>query len=90
MVPRSTTIIASGQAEANATSFSLKAEAGSATNGVLQNSYLHGGAARTIAYELSVDLADGNYSYQENTVMEMATHGGGEMHHTDQNTLKKV
>ena len=90
MVPRSTTIIASGQAEATATSFSLKAEAGSATNGVLQNAYLQGGAARTTAYELSVDLADGNYSYQEDTVMEMATHGGSEMHHTDQNTLQKV
>jgi len=90
MVPRSTTIIASGQVEAGATTFTLTAETGSATNGVLQNAYLHGGAARTTSYELSVDLADGNYSYQEDTVLEMATHGGSEMHHTDQNTLKRA
>ena len=90
MVPRSTTIIASGQAEAGATTFTLKAEAGSGTNGVLQNEYLHGGAARTTSYELSVDLAGGNYSYKEDTVMQMAAHGGGEMHHTDQNTLTRA
>ena len=83
-------MIASGQAEAGATSFTLNAEAGSATNGVLQNAYLQGGAARTVSYALSVDLADGNYSYQEDTVMEMSAHGGSEMHHTDQNTLKKA
>ena len=72
------------------TSFALHAEIGSATNGVLQNDYLHEGAARTIAYDLEVDFAGGNYSYKEDTVMEMAAHGGAVMHHTDQNTLQKI
>jgi hypothetical protein len=90
MVPRSTTMVAAGKVAANATSFALHAEIGSATNGVLQNDYLHEGAARTIAYDLEVDFAGGNYSYKEDTVMEMAAHGGAVMHHTDQNTLQKI
>ena len=90
MVPRSTTIIASGTAEANAEKFSLAAELGSETNGVLQNAYLHGGAAKTVAYELDVDLSGGQFTYKEDTVLEMTAHGGGTMHHTDANTLQKV
>ncbi len=90
IVPRSTTIIAAGSAAANATSFSLRAEIGSATNGVLQNDYLFEAAARTTSYSLDVDLSGGNYAYKEDTVMEMAVHGGAEMHHTDENTLEKA
>ena len=90
MVPRSTTIVAAGSAAADATTFHLEAKQGSSTNGVLQNDYLFEGAARTISYSLDVDLSGGNYAYKEDTVMEMAAHGGGEMHHTDENTLSKV
>lgn len=90
MVPRSTTLIASGTAAADATNFRLTSKLGSPINGVLQNAYLHDGAAKTVAYELEVDLSGGNYAYREDTVMEMATHGGKEMHHTDENTLQRV
>ena len=90
MVPRSTTIIAAGTVAADATSFRLVAKQGSGTNGVLQNEYLFEGAARTISYGLDVDLAGGHYAYKEDTTMEMAAHGGAEMHHTDENTLKRV
>ena len=90
MVPRSTTMIAAGTAEADADSFSLSAKLGSETNGVLQNAYLQAGAAKTVAYELSVDLAGGNYAYEEDTVLEMAAHGGKAMYHTDKNTLQRV
>ena len=81
---------AAGSVAANATSFSLRAEMGSATNGVLQNEYLHAGAARTVSYDLEVDLSGGNYAYKEDTLMERSAHGGAEMHHTDQNTLQKA
>ena len=90
MVPRSTTIIAAGTVAADATSFRLEAKQGSGTNGVLQNEYLFEGAARTISYGLDVDLAGGHYAYKEDTTMEMAAHGGAEMHHTDENTLTRV
>jgi len=90
MVPRSTTIVAAGSAAADATTFHLEAKQGSSTNGVLQNDYLFEAAARTISYSLDVDLSGGNYAYKEDTVMEMAVHGGAEMHHTDENTLAKV
>ena len=82
--------VTAGAAAADATTFHLEAKQGSSTNGVLQNDYLFGGAARTVSYTLDVDLSGGNYSYKEDTTMEMSAHGGAEMHHTDENTLQKV
>ncbi len=90
MVPRSTTIVAEGSAAADATSFKLVAKQGSPTNGILSNSYLHDGAARCTRFEVEVDLSGGRYAYKEDTILEMGSHGGAEMHHTDENTLEKV
>ncbi|MEO2168029.1 MAG: heme-binding beta-barrel domain-containing protein [bacterium] len=90
MVPRTTTIVAIGEASADSTSFKLTAKQGSPTNGILSNSYLYDGAARSVSYELDVDLAGGKYAYKEDLVMEMAAHGGAEMHHTDENILEKI
>ena len=89
MVPRSTTIVAIGEAAADATSFKLSAKEGSPTNGILSNAYLYDGAARSISFELAVDLAAGKFAYKEDLVMTMASHGGAEMHHTDENTLER-
>lgn len=89
MVPRSTTIVAIGEAAADATSFKLSAKEGSPTNGILSNAYLYDGAARSILFELDVDLADGKFAYKEDLVMTMASHGGAEMHHTDENILER-
>ncbi len=90
MIPRSTTISAVGTAAADATKFTLSAVQGSATNGILSNEYLFKGAAKTVSYELQVDLSDGNFAYKENSVLAMSAHDGAEMHHTDENTLSKV
>lgn len=90
MVPRSTTIVAAGSTKADATRFKLTPEQGFPTNGILSNEYLFKEAAKTVSYELNVDLTGGNYSYKEDTVLEMAVHGGAAMHHTDQNTLSKI
>jgi len=90
MIPRSTTISAVGTAAADATKFTLSAVQGSATNGILSNEYLFKGAAKTVSYELQVDLSDGNFDYKENSVLAMSAHDGAEMHHTDENTLSKV
>ena len=90
MVPRSSTTVAVGTAAADAKAFSLTAKQGSPTNGILSNAYLYDGAARGTSYTVDVDLADGKFSYSENFVMEMASHGGAQMNHTDKNTLEKV
>ena len=90
MVPRSTTIIAEGTTAADDTAFKLSAKQGSPTNGILSDSYLYDGAARCTGYELEVDLSGGKYAYKEDTILQMAAHGGKEMHHTDANTLEKV
>lgn len=90
MVPRTTTIIAEGTTTADATAFKMSAKQGSGTNGILSNSYLFDGAARCTGFEVEVDLAGGKYAYKEDTILQMATHGGVEMHHTDENTLERV
>ena len=90
MVPRSTTIVAVGKTTADATGFKMEAKQGSPTNGILSCGYLYEGAAKTVRFDLEVDLSGGNFAYKEDTVMEMAAHGGAEMHHTDENTLQRV
>jgi hypothetical protein len=90
MVPRSTTIIAEGTADASATSFTLRADLGMPTSGILQNGYLYGGAARCVSYEVEVDVSGEKYSYKEDTVLQMLAYEGNVMHHTDQNALERV
>ena len=90
MVPRSTTIVAEGTTTADATSLTLTAKQGSPTNGILSNPYLQQGAALGASYHLEVDLSDGQFAYKEDLVMNMAAHDGAEMHHTDENVLKRA
>ena len=73
MVPRSTTIVAIGEAAADATSFKLSAKEGSPTNGILSNAYLYDGAARSISFELAVDLADGKFACIGTQLIESVT-----------------
>ena len=88
MVPRAVTLIAGGNAEPQAKSFSMSAEVGSETFGVLSNPFLDG-AFKTVRYDLKVTIHDdGSFSYAEDTVLKI--HGQKELfHHTDQNTLVK-
>ncbi|MGE0877751.1 MAG: heme-binding beta-barrel domain-containing protein [Acidimicrobiia bacterium] len=89
MVPRGSTILAGGQADADATSFTMTAECGSNVFGVLSNPYLDTNAKCT-HYSVTVTInADGSYSYEETTTLAMA-HASEPVLHTDRNTLKRV
>ncbi len=87
MVPRGTTLLAGGSALATDSSFSLEAMIGSETYGILSNRYL-AAKARTTKYTCKVSAADGVFSYESTTTY---VHGvGGEIAHTDRNTLRRV
>ena len=88
MVPRGATILAGGNATASSRELRMSAEVGSTAYGVLSNRYLDANA-KTVRYELTVQLGDGTWSYDEDTVLEMA--GQKDLlHHTDRNTLKRA
>lgn len=90
MVPRGVTVLAGGEAAPDARSFSLHAEMGEETFGVLQNPYLMR-SARAVRYDAEISVGeDGTtYSYAEDTVLEMRVQAGL-FHHTDRNALTKV
>ena len=88
MVPRGSTLIAGGPAAADATSFTMAAEVGSQTYGILSNVYLDE-AARTTAYTCAITVGDDEFSYDETTTV-FVKRLGHEMAHTDRNTLRRV
>jgi len=89
MVPRGVTILAGGTVRADARAFSLRAEVGSETFGVLSNPFLDQ-AFKTVAYDLSVTVHDdGSFSYAEDTILKIP--GRDDLfHHTDRNTLSRI
>ena len=89
MVPRMSTILAGGSAEADSKSFSMSAKIGAEDWGVLSNPYLIENAKCT-RYESSYTIDGDTFSYEENTVMDMKAMGGKSMDHTDKNTLTRV
>jgi hypothetical protein len=88
MVPRGSTILAGGDASGGDRSFTLHAELGSHTYGILSNPYLHD-AARTTRYRCSVSLEGGTYSYEQETTIDHAR-WHEPLAHTDRNTLRRV
>ena len=88
MVPRGSTILAGGSCKADATSFSMSAKIGEEGFGVLSNPYLLE-KAKCVEYKLNCSIENGVWTYDEDTVLEMAV-TGSTLHHTDKNVLKKV
>lgn len=88
MVPRGSVAIAGGTAEPGATSFTLKAELGSTTYGVLSNVYLDE-KAKTTAFDCTIAVGDDEWSYEETTTVEVAALGAT-LAHTDRNRLRRV
>ncbi|MBW8825512.1 MAG: FABP family protein [Acidobacteria bacterium] len=89
MVPRGSTILAGGAAAASDRQFSMHAELGSQTYGILSNPYLHD-AARTTAYRVTVTLGDdGTYAYDQETTIDHAR-WHEPLAHTDKNVLRRV
>lgn len=90
MVPRGAVMIAGASCGADDRAFTLKADPGVATYGILENVYLAAHAS-TRHYECSISVADdGTWSYESTTVVRLETLGGEEMKHTDRNVLRKV
>ncbi|OAA19663.1 hypothetical protein UG55_108717 [Frankia sp. EI5c] len=89
MVPRGQTLIAGGAVAPDATTFTLRAELGSTTYGILSNPYL-ARAANTTHYEVTVSIgADGTLSYDETTTINHAR-VADPVAHTDRNVLRRV
>jgi len=89
LIPRGSAIIAGGTVEPDATKWSLKAEHGLNTYGVLSNKWLEQ-HARTTRYELHVDTSvEGEYTYDELSVIHHAKMPDA-VQHTDRNTLKRI
>jgi hypothetical protein len=89
LIPRGSAVIAGGPVAADATSYTLSADVGSETYGILSNRFL-AEQARTIRYEVHIDLSkDGVFHYEEVSVIE---HGKLPEHlsHTDHNTLRRI
>ncbi len=89
MVPRGSALIAGGPAAADSRRLVMQAEAGSQSYGILSNPYLSG-AARTVLYQVTVDIGDDVWSYEQTTTVELAKLPGTPFAHTDRNTLKRV
>jgi hypothetical protein len=88
MVPRGSTLLAGGDATADATTFTMSAECGSETYGILSNRFL-AGAARTSAYTVTITTSGDTWSYDETTTVEHAK-WHETIAHTDRNTLHRV
>lgn len=88
LVPRGTMVLAGGTCDADATTFTMTAEVGAESYGILQNPYLVM-RARTVHYEVTITVEGDTFTYSEDTVLDMA--GRSELlHHTDGNTLRRV
>jgi hypothetical protein len=88
-IPRGQVAMAAGQASADATSFELNATQGLDTYGICSAPFLHE-AFRTTSFNIKVTAnADGSWSYEEDTVLQIL--GRPEpFHHVDRNTLSKI
>ncbi|HEY7372940.1 MAG TPA: heme-binding beta-barrel domain-containing protein [Polyangia bacterium] len=87
MVPRGTTVLAGGTARPGDASFALEANVGSETYGILSNLYL-AAKARTTRYTCKVITDGDSFSYDSCTTYVHVT--GGEIAHTDRNTLRRL
>ena len=88
-VPRGLAILAGGAAGPQDKSLTFKARPGSMTYGLCQNEYLIE-RARAMAFESTFTFNDGGtFSYTSDLILKLAAIGG-EIHHTDRNTLRRV
>ncbi|MBV8619757.1 MAG: FABP family protein [Curvibacter sp.] len=88
-IPRGQTVLAGGQASADATEFELRAMLGSPTFGICSAPFLDQ-AFKTVEFRIQVRLLPGDsWFYEEDTVMRIQ--GQDELfHHVDRNTLVRI
>ncbi len=88
VIPRGSAILAGGEAAADGTSFTLRAEADSDIYGITSNPYLYENA-RCTAYEVNVSVDGDTLTYDETTTLAMKQFDEP-FAHTDRNTLRRV
>jgi hypothetical protein len=88
VVPRGITVLAGGIAAADATSFTLTAAKNGGNYTIGENQYLDQNAS-SISYHVTITIGDGNWGYEETTMLQMAQFPEP-FAHTDRNTLRKV
>ena len=88
MVPRGSTILAGGAATADTTTFSLAADVGSESYGILSNLYL-AKLARSTSYRATISIDGDVWSYDQETLIEHAR-WHEVVCHTDRNRLRRV
>jgi hypothetical protein len=88
-IPRGMVAMAAGQANPDANQFELLATEGLSTWGICSNPFLDH-AFKTVEFKISVVFhPDGTWSYEEDTVLQIA--GQADLfHHVDRNLLTKV
>jgi len=88
-IPRGQVLLAGGTAEPDATSFEVRATAGSEVFGITSSPFLDQ-AFRTTSYRMAVDVhPDGSWSYEEEGVLEIPDRAE-QFSHIDRNTLVRV
>ncbi|AOF53567.1 FABP family protein [Rodentibacter caecimuris] len=88
-IPRGQTLMATGNAPADAKEFTVKAVRGSLTNGIISNPFIEQNFT-TESYTIKVKINDdGTWSYEQDTVMLIPNYDEP-FHHTDRNRLTKI
>jgi hypothetical protein len=88
-IPRAEVAMAAGHVSADATSFTVTAGLGSATNGIASGPFLDE-HFRTVSWTVTVTVLDADtWRYQQDTVLEVAGREGL-VHHTDESTLVRI
>ncbi len=88
-IPRGQVAMASGPASADSRRFTLRAERGSETMGILSNPFLEY-AFRTTNFAITVTVNDdGTWSYEQTTTLVIRGQADPFLH-TDRNTLRRV
>ena len=89
IVYRGLAIVAGGTVEPRATNFTLEADAGVQTYGILSNHFLDQNA-RTVRYEVTIDTeVDDQFTYIETSILQHAK-WPDPVSHTDRNTLRRI
>lgn len=87
-IPRGMTLLAGGTAQADDRSFTVRAEVGSQTFGIVSNPFLDR-EFRTERFELTLTVDGDRLEYRQDTVLRMP--GRAEpFHHTDKNVLRRA
>jgi len=88
VIPRGSVILAGGEVAADATSFTLRADADSDEYGICSNTYLFNNA-RCTSYVFNLSVDGDTLTYDQDSVLVMNEYDEP-YHHTDANKLQRV